>query len=184
MTPPAAAAARAANTATATAARATRAADAAIAATQARRAPDHREAPDRRPPLRVVPRRRARRWPVVLSVAMVGGSLLSVVIGHAMLAQGQVRLSAAQAALSAEQSVHHQAVLGAAKLETPSRIVAKARQQGMVPPAQTNQLPRVSLDTPLATPTVSPSTTTTAPATSGSSGATTGASSAGSTSGR
>ncbi len=98
-----------------------------------------------------------------MSLAMIGVSLLSVVVGHALLAQGQVRLSAVQSALAAEQSTHRQAVIAAAKLETPSRVVAKAHQQGMVPPAQTNQLPRVSLTTPLPTPTVAPSTTTTTP---------------------
>ncbi|HEX4081644.1 MAG TPA: hypothetical protein VHX40_01680 [Acidimicrobiales bacterium] len=96
-----------------------------------------------------------------MSLAMIGASLLSVVVGHALLAQGQVRLSAVQSALSAEQAAHRQAVIAAAKLETPSRIVAKAHQQGMAPPAQTNQLPRVPLTTPLSTPNVAPATTTT-----------------------
>ena len=100
---------------------------------------------------------------MLVSLAMVGGSLLSVVIGHAVLAQGQVRLSGVQAALAAEQAVHRQEVLGAAKLETPSRIVAQARQQGMAPPTNTHQLPRVPLDQPLGAPHVAPSTTTTAP---------------------
>ncbi|HEY5244697.1 MAG TPA: hypothetical protein VIJ60_03435 [Acidimicrobiales bacterium] len=143
--------------ATATAARATRPSP----------APDRRVAPDRRPPLRVVrdrPRRKGRRRSVaVVSLAMIGASLLSVVVGHALLAQGQVRLSAVQSALSAEQSAHRQAVIAAAKLETPSRIVAKAHQQGMAPPAQTNQLPRVPLTAPLSTPNVAPATTTTTP---------------------
>jgi hypothetical protein len=96
----------------------------------------------------------------VLSLAMIGASLLSVVVGHAMLAQGQVRLAAVQSALSAEQSAHRQDVIAAAKLETPSRIVAKAHEQGMAPPGQTNQLPRVPLDTPLPEPTVGATTTT------------------------
>jgi type II secretory pathway pseudopilin PulG len=131
-------------------------------------APDRRGgAPDRRPPLQVVgdrPRRQGRRRSVaVVSFGMIGASLLSVVVGHALLAQDQVRLSAVQSALSAEQSAHRQAVIAAAKLETPSRIVAKARQQGMAPPAQTNQLPRVPLTTPLATPNVAATTTTTTP---------------------
>jgi hypothetical protein len=173
MTPPPAA--------TATAARATRPTP----------TPDRRVAPDRRPPLRVVgdrPRRKGRRRSVaVVSLAMIGASLLSVVVGHALLAQGQVRLSAVQSALSAEQSAHRQAVIAAAKLETPSRIVAKAHAQGMAPPAQTNQLPRVPLTTPLATPNVAPATTTTTPsAQTTSTGATTstaaGSTAAGSTS--
>jgi hypothetical protein len=135
---------------------------------------------------------------VVLSVAMVAASLLAVVVGHSLMAEGQVLLSGIQAALSAEQSAHHQAVLGAAKLETPSRIVAKARQQGMVSPTQINQLPRASLKTPLTTPALAPSTTTTTPTppaatTTSSAGtssagtttaASTAASSAGSTSGQ
>ena len=136
-------------------------------ATRPAPAPDRRVAPDRRPPLRVVrdrPRRKGRRRSVaVVSLAMIGASLFSVVVGHALLAQGQVRLSAVQSALSTEQAAHRQAVIAAAKLETPSRIVAKAHQQGMAPPAQTNQLPRVPLTTPLSTPNVAPATTTTTP---------------------
>ena len=99
------------------------------------RSPDRRgRRLDRRPPLRVVgdrPRRRAAdgRSPDC-PLAMIGASLLSVVVGHALLAQGQVRLSAVQSALSAEQSAHRQAVIAAAKLETPSRIVAKAHAAG------------------------------------------------------
>jgi type II secretory pathway pseudopilin PulG len=137
-------------------------------ATRPTPAPDRRVAPDHRPPLRVVrdrPRRKGRRRSVaVVSLAMIGASLLSVVVGHALLAQGQVRLSAVQSALSTEQAAHRQAVIAAAKLETPSRVVAKAHQQGMAPPAQTNQLPRVPLTTPLSAPNVAPATTTTTPA--------------------
>ncbi|HEX3946748.1 MAG TPA: hypothetical protein VHW47_03545, partial [Acidimicrobiales bacterium] len=134
---------------------------AAGAASQPRVQPD-RSSPA---PLRVVraqprPRVRRRRAAAVLSLAMIGASLLSVVVGHAMLAQGQVRLAAVQSALSAEQSAHRQDVIAAAKLETPSRIVAKAHEQGMAPPGQTNQLPRVPLDTPLPEPTVGATTTT------------------------
>ena len=102
----------------------------------------------------------------MISVVVVIGSLLAVVLGHAMEAQTQVRLSADQAALSAEQTTHREDVLALAQLETPSRIAAEAQSQlHMVTPSQVVQVPSVSLTTPLPTPKVAPapSGTTTAP---------------------
>ena len=135
----------------------------------------------RRPPLQVLEGRerrrqgRRRRTAQAISLVLVVGSLLVVVLGNAMLAQTQVRLSDMQAALSAEQTVHRQDVLALAQLETPSRIAAQAQQQlNMVTPSQVVQVPSVSLTTPLpppkvaAAPTTTPSTTpppTTTPAT-------------------
>jgi len=89
-----------------------------------------------------------------LSVIAVLASLLAVVIGHAMLAQDQVRISSAQAALSAEQNLHRQEVLSVARLETPSRISAEAQNQFHLAPDHVSQLPSVPLSTPLATPKV------------------------------
>ena len=94
---------------------------AATAAAPARRAPGPASrpagAPARRPPLRVVeaaPRHRSARRPehrraaAVLSVGMVLASLASVVVGHALLAQGQVRLAGIQAALTTAQAQERQ----------------------------------------------------------------------------
>ena len=57
---------------------------------------------------------------------MVVAALLAVVVGQAMLANGQVRLSTLQHELALEQSAHRQSELAVAELETPSRIVAAA----------------------------------------------------------
>lgn len=125
------------------------------------------EAPRARPPLRVVehePRHRgrpghsrSRRVAPILSIVLVVGSLMAAVVGHALLAEGQIRLSAVQSAVAAAQTVNRQETVSVAELETPSRIFQEARQQlGMVSPGQVDQLPTVPLGTPLPTPTVSP----------------------------
>jgi hypothetical protein len=99
-------------------------------------------------------------------LVLVVGSLLAVVLGHAMLAQTQVRLSDVQSALAAEQTAHRQDVLALAQLETPSRIAAEAQLQlHMVTPARVVQVPSVSLTTPLPVPKVAPAPAATAPAT-------------------
>ena len=117
-----------------------------------------------RTPLRIVGphrRRRDRRNPSrllnVVSASLVLGSLLAVVVAHALLANGQVHLSALQHQLTLEQSSHRQAELAVSELETPSRIVAAASGQlHMVRPTQVVELPYVSLSTPLPTPKVTP----------------------------
>lgn len=121
------------------------------------------EAPAHRPLLRVVrdePRRRQgrrRRAAAILSGGLVVGSLLLVVAGHAVLAEGQVRLSAEQSAVAAAQQDNAQEALSLATLESPSRIVGEAKQDlHMVVAGQIVQLPHVPLGTPLPTPTVSP----------------------------
>lgn len=123
------------------------------------RRPDSRPQAPRRGPLRVVerlPRRRRIRLSAI-SIALVVLSLLVVVVGHAMVAEGQVRLANVQSALSAEQALHRQEVTAVAALENPSRIVADARQQlHMVSAGQVQQLPYVSLATPLPAPHVAP----------------------------
>ena len=63
---------------------------------------------------------------------MVVAALLAVVVGQALLANGQVNLSNLQQELTLEQSAHSQAELAVAQLETPSRIVAAATRQGLV----------------------------------------------------
>jgi hypothetical protein len=106
----------------------------------------------------------------ILSTALVVGSLLAVVIGHAMLAEGQVRLSAVQSSLSAAQAANRQETLAVAELETPARIVGEAKEQlHMVQPSHVDQLPYVPLSTPRPTPTVSPAPTAATAAASSSS---------------
>lgn len=148
----------------------------------------------RRAPLRVVPERsrRAGRRPrvaanpgrllIILSVSLVVAALLAVVVGQAFLANGQVRLSDLQHRLMLEQSAHRQAELQVARLETPSRIVAAAQNQGHMVHATLVQLPYVSLSVPLPTPKVLPAPAPPPPTTSSAgAGTPTGTSSAGST---
>ncbi len=88
---------------------------------------------------------------------MVVAALLAVVVGQALLANGQVRLSTLQAELALEQSAHRQSELAVAELETPPRIVAAALGQlHMVRPANVVELPYVSLSVPVPTPKVTP----------------------------
>jgi hypothetical protein len=135
--------------------------------------PTHQSgAAPRRPPLRVVPtpREGARRRRVLnyVALAFVVMSLLAVVVGQAMLASGQVRLSAVEQKLAVAEGLHRQQELAVAKLETPSRIVGEALGQlHLVSPGQPVQLPHVSLTKPLPTPNVTPAaaaTGTTIPA--------------------
>ena len=97
---------------------------------------------------------------------MVVAALLAVVVGQALLANGQVKLSALDSALTMEKSSHSQAELSVAQLEAPPRIVAAAAREGLV--AQTNliELPYVSLSVPLPTPKVTPAPAPTPPTTS------------------
>ena len=109
-----------------------------------------------------------------MAIGLLVASLLAVVLAHALLAQQQVRLSAAQAKLTSEQTQHRQDELIVAQLETPSRIVAAAEQQlHMVRVEQITQLPYVSLSTPVPPPHVLPDATPpTAPASTTSSSST------------
>ncbi len=108
---------------------------------------------------------------LVLSVLMVVGSLLTVVVGQAMLANGQVRMSTIQHELSLEQAANRQNEIAVQELEMPSRIVAAAQDLlHMVHPSTVTELPYVPLTTPLPTPTVTPApastvTSSTTPAT-------------------
>jgi cell division protein FtsL len=132
--------------------------------------------PSKRPPLHVVPSRRRdgvrSRFVTYLPAIMVVLALLVVVAGQAMLANGQVRMTGLDQQLQAAQARHGEQVESVSKLETPSRIVGDATANGkMTRPSHVTQLPYVPLNTPLATPNVTPAsgstvTTTNAPAVS------------------
>jgi hypothetical protein len=131
-----------------------------------------------RPRLRPVeaPGSKKRRIARLLAPVLLVASLLAVVIGQALLAEGQVRLAGLEVSMSAAQVQHRQAELAVAQLETPSRIVGDAgARQGLVTPPGLTQLPSVPLDQPLPTPklTPPPATTTTTVA-AGAGGTTTG----------
>ena len=97
---------------------------------------------------------------------MVVAALLAVVVGQALLANGQVKLSALQHELTMEQSAHRQAELAEAQLETPARIVAAATRGGLVAQSNVIELPYVSLSVPLPTPKVTPAPAPPPPTTS------------------
>lgn len=124
--------------------------------------PQRSEAPA---PLRVVPapQRRAlyrrRRIVTLLACLLVVASLLAVVVGHSMLAQGQVRLTSLQAQLSAAQARHDAEQLKVAQLQTPGRITGVAEGQHLAAPTQVQQLPSVPLSQPV-TPHLAPSSST------------------------
>jgi len=110
--------------------------------------------------------RRHRVAPLV-SAALVSSSLLAVVVGHAVLAQEQVRLAAVQAEVTSAQVVHRRDIVSVANLGDPSRVLREAETTlHMVTPGQVIQVPHVTLGTPVQAPKVSPDTTSaTAPAT-------------------
>jgi hypothetical protein len=117
--------------------------------------------PSKRPPLRVVPRRRpggARsRVVTYLPAIMVVVALLFVVVGQAVLANGQVRMAGLEQQLQAAQARHSAQEEGVSRLETPARIVGDATASGtMTRPDHVTQLPYVPLSTPIATPNVTP----------------------------
>jgi len=88
---------------------------------------------------------------------MIVATLLAVVAGQAMLANGQVRMAGITQQLTVEQGVHRQQELLVSKLETPSRIVGSATGQlHMLHPDRVIQLPYVPLTTPIPTPKVTP----------------------------
>jgi hypothetical protein len=96
---------------------------------------------------------------------MVVAALLAVVVGQALLANGQVKLSALHDELTMEQSSHSQAELAVAQLEAPPRIVAAATRAGLVAQSNVIELPYVSLSVPLPTPKVTPAPAPTPPTT-------------------
>jgi hypothetical protein len=79
--------------------------------------------------------------------------VLALVVVHVLLAQSQVRLDRLNAQVGSAQQAYEQALLQRAQLAAPSRIIARAGQLGLVPPAQ----PAVAVLTPA--PAVAPSTT-------------------------
>lgn len=89
--------------------------------------------------LRVVaPSERVRRrlTPATAALATVGlfVVLFAVAVSQTVLVQGQARLDAIDAQLAVEQARYQELRLDVAQLESPTRVVAAAHQQGMVTP--------------------------------------------------
>lgn len=144
-----------------------------------------RRAQGRRPPLEVVaPRaRRVRRRSLapILSAAVVSISLLAVVVAHAELAQGQMRLANVQSEITSARLLHQREGLALANLENPSRILRVAEDTlHMASPTQVQQLAHVPLNVALAPPHVT-TPSGSAPATSSTSSSSTSSTSPAST---
>ena len=135
---------------------------AATATATARRAPSQRRTANpqrRRPRLQVVRRTKifsAKRTTEMIAIGILVLSLLVIVVGHTMLAQGQIRLGALNTQLNKEQSIHSATVLKVAALETPARISSEAGSLHLVQPVQILQLPSVPLTQPLPTLKIAP----------------------------
>jgi cell division protein FtsL len=102
--------------------------------------PAPRRKPTSRPDhLRVVrpsERRRARLSPkaAVVLTGLLFALLFAVAIAQTILVQGQVRLDELDAQLTTEQARYQELRRDVAELESPDRIVAAAKDQGMVAP--------------------------------------------------
>ena len=73
---------------------------------------------------------------VTLTVLMFG-ALFGVAVSHALLIQSQIRLDEMDKDAADEQARYEQNRADVAELESPDRIVAAARDLGMVDPAET-----------------------------------------------
>jgi hypothetical protein len=103
---------------------------------------------------------------VWLAVALVVGSLLFVVVGDALVAQGQVRLATIQAAIGSAQATQKSMQTEVAQSAAPDRVVAQGIALGLTAPAQVVNLPQVPLDVPLPVPQTAPVAALATPATS------------------
>lgn len=93
--------------------------------------------PARREHLRVVSSRRTRRRrrTMTLVAGAVIVTLLTVVVFHVMLAQHQLALDHLEQRTNAAEQRYQEARLEHASLSSPKRIVDRAGQLGLVPPA-------------------------------------------------
>jgi cell division protein FtsL len=73
---------------------------------------------------------------VTLTVLMFG-ALFGVAVSHALLIQSQIRLDDMDKQVADEQARYEQNRLEAAELQSPDRIIAAARELGMVEPTET-----------------------------------------------
>jgi cell division protein FtsL len=105
--------------------------------------------PRPRPPLELVPpgawrarrRRRRRRLVAVIGLLLGLAPVFGLVLVHVELTANEQRLSTLQRAAQAAQQANVRLRLQVAQLESPSRIVSRAQQLGMVPPPSILYLP-------------------------------------------
>lgn len=73
----------------------------------------------------------------VTLTALMFSALFGVAVSHALLIQSQLRLDDMDKEVADEQARYEQLRLDVAELESPDRIIADAREMGMVDPAET-----------------------------------------------
>ena len=102
-----------------------------------------------------------------ISGLLIVGSLLAVVVGDALVTQGQVRLSTTEAALAAAVAKQKTLQIAVAMKAAPPVVVSQAKKEGLVAASQVVYLPEVPLNVPLAPPRIvpNPAGTATTPAT-------------------
>jgi hypothetical protein len=93
---------------------------------------------------------------VWVSGLLVVGSLLAVVVGDALVTEGQVRLATAQSQLAAAVVAQKAYQVEVAEKSAPPVVVAQAEGQGLVAPASVVYLPQVPLNVPLPVPQTTP----------------------------
>ena len=79
-------------------------------------------------------------------------SLLAVVVGDAMVAQGQVRMADTQTAIAAAQASQKSMQVEVAELAAPDRVVAEGLAERPGRTGSVGDLPYVPLDVPLPAP--------------------------------
>ncbi len=92
---------------------------------------------------------------------MVVGSLLAVVVGDAVVAQGQIRLTRTQHAIAVATATEKAEQVRVAEEAAPPVVVRAAERLGLVAPASIVDLPSVPLDVPLPAPDTSSGSTST-----------------------
>jgi hypothetical protein len=97
-----------------------------------------------------------------LSGLLIAGSLLAVVVGDALLTQGQVRLATTQRALVGAVATQKSFQTETAQKAAPPRVVGEAKSHGLVAATQVVYLPEVPLNVPLPPPRLVPTSRRTA----------------------
>ena len=113
------------------------------------------------PPRRTSPSPQARRpggslrRTTLVCIALVVGSLLSVVGANAYLTQHQVQLTHMQQQLAGELDQYHDLQNKVAHIASPTNVVSQAQRHGLVAPGHVTDLPQVTV-APAAVTTTAP----------------------------
>jgi hypothetical protein len=91
-----------------------------------------------------------------VSGALVVGSLLTVVVGDALVSEGQVSLATTQSQLAAAVVTQKAFQVEVAEKAAPPVVVAQAKRQGLLATPYVVDLPQVPLDVPLPVPQTAP----------------------------